>query len=296
MDFALTTRWNAGRHTRGESMITEILDLGFSRVELGYDLRIDLVPGVKAMVEQGAVQVDTVHNFCPVPVGAPKGHPELFTLAAVSRRERESAIAHTSRTIRFAAEIGARAVVVHAGNVDMKRLSDRLAQLCRKDHRFSAEYERLRLKLQVKREKKARRQLKYLYESIGQLLPVLEECQIRLALENLPTWEAMPTEIELEALLGYWHDIGHGQVRENLGFINQVRWMDRLKHALTGMHIHDVAPPVYDHLMPPEGNINFSRFKRFAVMDIFRVFEPTPRATSEAIIRAKTIMENTWRH
>jgi hypothetical protein len=47
-----------------------------------------------------------VHNFCPVPIGAPRGHPEIWTLAARDERERESAMHHTGRTIRFAAEVG----------------------------------------------------------------------------------------------------------------------------------------------------------------------------------------------
>ena len=91
MSFALTTRWNAGRHTDGEALIEEILGMGFRHVELGYDLRRDLVPGVMKMVEKGAVKVDSVHNYCPVPMGAPYGHPELFTLAdrdaTVNRKE-----------------------------------------------------------------------------------------------------------------------------------------------------------------------------------------------------------------
>ena len=71
----LSTRWNAGRHLSGEAMLEEILALGLQQVELGYDLRLELVPGVKAMIASGAVKVRSVHNFCPVPIGAPRPHP-----------------------------------------------------------------------------------------------------------------------------------------------------------------------------------------------------------------------------
>ena len=107
MIFGLTTRWNAGRHTSGEALIEEILGLGFDHVELGYDLRIDLVPGVQKMVRDGTVKVNSVHNFCPVPVGAPRGHPELFTLASGDPKIREGAVHHTAKTIRYAATVGA---------------------------------------------------------------------------------------------------------------------------------------------------------------------------------------------
>ena len=44
MRFNLSTRWNAHRHTDGEAMLTEILDLGFDGAELGYNLTRDLLP------------------------------------------------------------------------------------------------------------------------------------------------------------------------------------------------------------------------------------------------------------
>ena len=85
MRIALSTRWNAGRHTTGEKLVEEILQCGFTRLELGYDLTIDLVPGVRDMVRTRAITVDSVHNFCPVPVGAPGGSPELFSMASTVR-------------------------------------------------------------------------------------------------------------------------------------------------------------------------------------------------------------------
>ena len=129
MIFAVSTHWNASRHASGETMIAEILELGFKHVELGYDLRLDLVPGVKKMVEEKAVTVLSLHNYCPVPIGAHRGHPELFTLASNDPRDRQSAIQHTEKTIRFAAEVGAKFVVTHAGNVEMDPISRELFDL-----------------------------------------------------------------------------------------------------------------------------------------------------------------------
>ena len=47
MQLSVSTHWNTFRHATGESMIEEILELGVDAVELGYDLRIDMVAGVK---------------------------------------------------------------------------------------------------------------------------------------------------------------------------------------------------------------------------------------------------------
>jgi sugar phosphate isomerase/epimerase len=302
MIFSLTTRWNAGRHTRGEDMIQEILDLGFDAVELGYDLRADLVPGVLDMVKRSALRVTSLHNFCPVPVGAPHGHPELFTPADPDSRIRESAVIHTTRTIRFAAEVGADVVIIHAGNVSMDQISHQLRVLCEEGRQFTELYEKTKLKLQVQREKKAPKQLEYLARSIEQLLPVCEDSDVKLAIENLPTWESVPTEMEMENLfarfnspyLAHWHDIGHGRIRENLGFINQERWIERLQPHLVGFHIHDVKPPTHDHLMPGQGQIDFSRFKRFTGPGLINVIEPSPQTPREYVLEGLRNIKQIW--
>ena len=302
MELSLSTRWNAGRHQAGETLIEEILELGFSSVELGYDLTLNLTPGVRSMVEHGAVSVSSVHNFCPVPVGAPMGHPELFLLADLNERARASAVLHTIKTIQFASEVGATSVVVHAGRVAMPPLTRRLIELCESGRQFQRGYERTRVKLMMKREKKVPRHLDALHRSLDELLPELEERNICLAMENLPSWEALPSEAEMviigsrydAARVGYWHDIGHGQVRENLGFINQLHWLGRLKDQIVGMHIHDVEPIAMDHLMPPRGTIDFSGFKPYLNSGMALVLEPAPGTPTQDVVGAKHHLEQTW--
>ena len=276
--------------------------MGFSSVELGYDLRMDLVPGVLEMVNQRAVRVVSLHNFCPVPVGAPRGHPELFTLGSLDRRERESAVEHTRRTIEFAAEVGAKYVVMHAGNVDMDMISRKLFDLIDAGQQYTDTYEKLKMKAQVQRDKKVGRQLEHLRAGLDALMPVVASTGVHLAIENLPTWEAIPTEMELEQLLKqyapaglrYWHDMGHAQIRQNLGFINMERWMERLSPWMAGMHVHDVAPPATDHVMPPHGQIDFTRFQKFGTSAIVRVIEPTTRTPREEIVEAVKFLEECW--
>ena len=302
VNFALSTHWNASRHTSGGAMLDEIAALGFDRVELGYDTRLDLVPGIVEHVRSGAMRVGSLHNICPVPIGAPRGHPEIFTLGSPDARERASAVHHTSRTLRFAAELGATVVVTHAGNVEMDHFSYQLAELCLAGRQYDALYEKLKLRCQTQRDKKAPKQIKFLRESLEQLKPVLAETGVFLAIENLPTWEALPTELELEELLRdfgpagvrYWHDIGHGQIRQNLGFIHAERWLERLLPWLAGMHVHDVAPPATDHVMPPRGHVDFTRYQRFAAATPVLVIEPTPRTPAEEIREGRAHLLQLW--
>jgi sugar phosphate isomerase/epimerase len=211
-------------------------------------------------------------------------------------------VQHTARTLRFAAEIGARVVVAHAGNVAMDHFSYQLAELCAAGRQYDEAYERLKMRCLIQREKKAPKQIKALRDSIEHLLPVVAETGVFLALENLPTWEALPTELEMEELLRdygsaglrYWHDLGHGQIRQNLGFIQAERWLERLQPWLAGMHVHDVLPPATDHAMPPRGCVDFARFQRFGAAVSMRVIEPTPRTPVEELREGYAFLQKAW--
>lgn len=302
MTLSLSTRWNARRHTSGEAMIEEILALGLRHVELGFDLTLDLLPGVKKMVRNGSVTVTSVHNFCPVPVAAPAGHPELFQLVSLESRVRDSALTYTLRTIDCASEFGAGVVVFHAGNVDMRNLTRELHDLHQGGRQFSSAYEKTRMKLLVTREKKARRQIEYLYKGLETILPALKQTGVKLGIEIQPHWECVPSETELEALIrhfgnehiGYWHDLGHAQVRQNLGFISHLRWLEKLLPWLYGVHVHDVSGPVSDHLMPPQGDIDFRRFRFLAERGTLLVLEPSPSVSTEDMKRGIEFLNEVW--
>jgi sugar phosphate isomerase/epimerase len=303
MEFAITTRWNASRHASGETMIEEILALGIRRLELGYDTRVDLLPGIQAMQDSGSVEIHSVHNYCPVPMGAPRGHPELWTFCDLDRRNHEMAVQHTLRTMQFASEIGAKIVVIHCGYAVLKRVNTRdLMQLIQLNQKNSPRYERAWMHLMKEREKRAGKHLEQLYRAIEVLLPACEELQVQLGLENLPTYEAVPNEHEMELLLThfrspwikYWHDLGHAQIRENLGLINHLRWLERLGPALGGMHIHDVARQLMDHVMPPDGDLGLERYKPFIRDDIPLVLEPSSRATPEEVAQGLAWVKHWW--
>ncbi len=302
MEFALSTRWNGRRHASGEAMVDEILEAGFRAIELGYDLTLDLVPGVRKRVAEGAVRVVSVHNYCPVPMGMPRGHPELYTFADADAGQRRRAVKYTAETVRFAAEMGAGAVVVHAGYVRMRPLTPRLFDMISAGRQGSPRYERLRARLDLRRERRAPRHLDAVAECLEQLAPVLDETGVVLGLENLPSWEAVPSEMETLDLvrrvgpgrIGYWHDIGHGRIRENIGFIRQERLLERLRDCLVGMHVHDVQPPAQDHLVPFEGEIDFGPLGEAARAAPRRVLEPSRSATAAQLRAAADRLAALW--
>ena len=302
MPFSLSTHWNAGAHTDGRAMIDDILALGLTAVELGYDLTLDLVPGVLERVREGAVRVTSLHNFCPVPVGALRGHPELFLLGSEDRREREAAVANTRKTVEFAAEVGAQAVVVHAGYVKTPVKSRDLVALAEKGGLFSPEYDRLKMKLLITRQARVSRCLDHVCRSIEALLPALEANRVVAAIELLPWWESVPSEQEMELIAAripspfvrFWYDAGHARIRDNMGFVSSLRWLAKLGPLLAGAHLHDVAPPAGDHLMPPHGAMDFRELAAALPPGILRVLEPAPGTPAELVRRGLAILEEAF--
>ncbi|MFO7871381.1 MAG: sugar phosphate isomerase/epimerase family protein [Kiritimatiellia bacterium] len=303
MKFSLSTHWNAHRHSSGKAMIEEIAAVGFDTVELGYNLTLDLVPGVLEAVDEKTVTVETVHNFCPLPVGAPSATPELFLPGSLDPAARKNAVRHIAKTVEFAGRVGAHTVVIHAGRVRMKNITPKLIALHSAGKQYSRKYEKLKVKLMMLRDRKAGRHLEALDKSIEELLPAIDSAGVRVALENLPSWEGLPAEDEIVDIVerfgpsrvGYWHDLGHAQVLQELGFINHLHCLERLKPYLAGIHLHDVVPPAFDHLMPPCGNMDFRAFKEACSSSKVIVFEPAPGTSSQEVRDGLACIGELWR-
>jgi len=303
MEFSLTTRWNAARHTTGEAMIEEILDLGITRLELGYDTRISLLPGIETCLAEGVITIPSVHNYCPVPEGIERGHPELWTFADLNQRVHHTAIQHTLNTLEYAASVGAGIVVIHCGYVHHRRTSTRdLMDLLYLNQQQTPRYERLFLKFMKERTKRFGRHLDQVCRALDVLLPQAERLGVCLGLENLPTLEAVPNEQEMEMLLHRyrspylktWHDLGHGQIRANLGALQHESWLNSQAPHLGGVHIHDVAGRIEDHVMPPTGDLGLARFQWLGGLPIPLVLEPSSQATREEIAGGIAWLNHWW--
>ena len=302
ISLAVSTRWNAFRHPTGEAIIEEILGLGVDRVELGFDLTVSQAEGVRRMVEQKAVRVDSVHNFCPMPMGVLRASPEVWLPASPDPRERNAAVRHTTNTIQFAASLGASCVVVHAGYVRIRPDTHKLIDFLSSWWHTPERYERRKRKIIARREEAAFDCVENLTHSLDELAPIAGAAGIRLGIELLPTWESIPTEAEAEALMRrypggeivYWHDIGHGQTRENLGFGSHRAGLRRLEPWLAGIHVHDVQPPATDHLPPGQGSVDFRLFKDAFRPGVLAVLEPAPGTTVEHLRDGLAFIRDAW--
>lgn len=110
-------------------MLLEIRQLGFEYAELSHGIRISLLPGILDAVDAGEIKISTLHNFCPLPMGVTQAAPNIYRFSTPDPREWESAFKHSMKTIETAARVGARAVVLHMGSIEMKDYTDKLVDM-----------------------------------------------------------------------------------------------------------------------------------------------------------------------
>jgi sugar phosphate isomerase/epimerase len=226
--YSFSTCWNSHRHTDGRTMLREIRELGFEYAELSHGTRISLMPGILEAVDAGEMKISTLHNFCPLPMGVNHSAPNLYQFSAEKPRERELAVRYTLKPLEFAERVKAPLVVLHLGSVEMKDYTDKLKDMLGRGEKGSLKYEKLCAELSEKREAKKERFVQNTYETLNKILPDAESRGLKLGVENREALEEIPFETDFPFFfreftspsIVYWHDTGHAQIKENLGFIH----------------------------------------------------------------------------
>lgn len=281
-------------------MLREIKgEFGLDLIELGHGIRISLVPGIQKIFDAGEVRFSSLHNFCPLPVEVLAALPDCYQFSAVYPPERERAIKQTFQTIDFAARLGAPFVVLHLGAVKMQPITDLLIELTKAGEYFSRKYVRLKLRAVQKRERNAATYLQRVKDGLRRVIDYAAAKNVRLGLENRRGYEEIPTERELPALLdemdspqiGYWHDFGHAQIKENLAFLDHAEWLRRIAPRTLGCHVQDCVWPAQDHQPPFAGDVDLEKLVPLLPANCLFVWEMSPRKTPDEIRRSMQI----WR-
>ena len=237
-------------------MLREIKELGFDQVELGHGIRISLMPGIQEMYDAGEVKFSSLHNFCPLPVEVMHASPDCYLLSTSYTRERERAIKQTFQTIDFAARLGAPFVVLHLGEIPIGPVTDLLIKLTKEGKLLSREFVQKKLDAVKKREEMAGPYLERVRAALKPIAEYAKEKKIRLGLEGRRGYEEIPSEREFPGLFdeldpavcGYWHDLGHIQIKENL-FLPRPRGLGQtngepdIRLPRSGLHLASPGSP-----------------------------------------------------
>lgn len=285
-------------------MIEEVLGLGFKRIELSHGIRISLVPGILKAVEEGIIEVSSVHNFCPLPNMVQHAAPNLYQPSSSDSRERDLWHRYSMQTLDFAVRVGASRVVMHSGSVHYFFCSPeaRLERWIKKSDLEASELRehkafRKRCDKVLKRNRRrATPWLERIQESYKKLLPEVRERGLTLGVENREGLEELPLDADFEAFLdalgedapvGYWHDCGHAQLKDQFGLIDHAAHLEKLAPRLLGFHIHDVSEGGKDHQVPGTGVIDFKMIASFVRPEHSLILELSPSLSSEQVLQSR---------
>lgn len=298
--YSLSTSWNAGYVQSPSELIDRIKDLGFRYIELSFTLPKDWVERIiKLLSKTDSLKVSSIHNFCPIPDGISPEYasPDIFSLSSLDESERKTAVRWTKNTIATANRLNAQAVILHLGKVDMKDKTMTLFNLYEKQF----EFQKLRAQFVSERKKRSSRHMKPLYRSLDEILGYSQKLGVKIGIENRYRYKDIPIIEELHQLftefedqnLCYWHDIGHAQVFEWFGYSRHLDFLETFSERMIGIHLHDVRG-IKDHLVPGDGDFDFSILRPYLKMDLIKVFEPHWPATAQRIIEGYRYIQSLY--
>jgi sugar phosphate isomerase/epimerase len=299
---ALSTCWCSHRHQDGYEMLREIADHGFAWVELSHGIRITLVPGILRALEEGVVKVASCHNFCPLPTGVTHAAPNLYMPSSADDRERDMWLRHSKRTIDFARQVGAPKVVMHLGAVEFfwfdptRRVEAYLEAHAGADLAGDARYGKILARALARLKRRMPPYWANTKEGLAGLLPYAGLQGVKLGFENRERFDELPLDADHPALIaemarpaacGYWHDVGHAQIKQHMGLLNHREHLEKNAPHAIGFHLHDVSPDGRDHQPIGSGTIDFGMVSSFWQAEHTLVIELNPRLTVEEMLASK---------
>jgi sugar phosphate isomerase/epimerase len=295
---AFSTCWNNARHTDGE-----ILDLGFSTLELSHGMTVTKLPGIQRAFDAGKFQCVGVHNYFPSPTEVMIDAPDAYQFSSDNPTERNRAFRETMKTLEMAERFQAQYVVLHMGSVPTMphrkwtgALTDRLAA----GEQLTDQYADDKLECVKKREKAGTKYFQRAIETLERLIEPALKAGVVLAVESRSKYEDVPDEREMLALqqhfkdcpqIGYWHDFGHVGLKHNLGLLDHAEWLRKMEPYLIGSHLHDVQWPKRDHRVPFTGSLPYDDLLKSFKPGMPFTWELSPTRETEQIRQASTL----WR-
>ncbi len=294
---SISTAWNAMKHTSGREMAAELLGLGFDTLELDVHVTRKMIQEVREMVSDGEVRISSLHNYCPLPDGIPReiAGGDALMLSSPDPKARRRAVDNARTTVDWAAELGAKAVVLHLGRpylIADQRTALRLIEVGMTEQAV----ELIRLGL-AERETIKQPHLDSVIESVRDLADHARGTGVRLGLETRYYCFEFPTCDELAVIfdavdspeVGYWHDTGHAYVQEILGVATQRDFLSRYGDRLIGMHLHNGIDGS-DHWPITRGEIGFEEIVRYVQDDTVLVLE-IHKGDDTELVRSRELME-----
>jgi sugar phosphate isomerase/epimerase len=274
----LSTAWMQPGHRSLAEFFDAARELGFDAFELNHRISEEMVR--EAALPPG--EIPSVHAPCPT-----NPRTRDAQLSSPDKEERAQAVQATTASIQLAEQIGAQAVVIHAGRVTVNSTLDtELRALYNQGRKSDSRFADLKAELAAERARHAGRHVDAVRWSLERLAGTADSAGVKLGLENPFFYYEIPLPDEADQLLeefagplAFWLDIGHTYVLEELGFVDHGEWLSGFGKQEIGVHLHDVrvvreqphpgGPTISnaglrDHVTPNSGVVDFAEVLRYA--------------------------------
>ena len=297
----ISTVWKSmGKLKDGQKLMECFTGLGFREIELEYRIDGNTYKQIKQFLNRAKdLKIVSIHNFFPVPDIHETGGADVFHFSSEDSEERSLAVKYAVKTIQIASELGARAVVLHLGMVQMDSVSEELFSLYDAGKVGSDEHKRKLEEFRMLRDRKKGKTLDMMLLSMDEIQKAAEKYGVDVGIENRYRFEECPTFDEIGVIfekfgggrIGYWHDVGHAKVQENLGIVGTKELLDAYGKLLVGVHLHDVNG-YSDHHVPGIGGVDFDLLKKYLKKDTIKILEIHPRETEKDLMDGVDFLKN----
>jgi len=295
----ISTVWKSGELKDGQELMECFAGLGFREVELEYRIDGNTFKQIKQFLNKtNDLKIVSIHNFFPVPDILETGGADVFHFSSEDREERSLAVKYAAKTIQIASELGARAVVLHLGMIQMDAQKE-FFDLYDAGKIGSEEYERVLEEFKVQRDSRKGKGLDMMLLSMDKVQEAAERYGVDVGIENRYDFRECPNFEEMAVIfekfgggrIGYWHDVGHAKVQENLGVVETKEMLDAYGKYLVGVHLHDVNG-YSDHHVPGIGEVDFDLLKKYLKKDTIKILEIHPRETEKDLMGGVDFLKN----
>ena len=258
-DYSFSTCWNIKRHAVGRDMIDEIKSLGFRFVELNYNVTREHMRTIEPMIERGEIGVSSVHNVFPHVADNDYGTDSVM-LGFDDEEKRRRSVELLIETMAYAHRYGAKAVVVHPGEVPFDdNIDQRLKEIYHAEGKESEAYRKLWGEMKERRDRLSPLYLRRIGESLETVCEhaARKGWKVKIGIETRSRCYQLPTPLEAKTVcdrlqgsaVGLWYDIGHAMMMDRMGLYDNLKELQQVKRYICGVHIHETVG-LSDHWCP----------------------------------------------
>jgi len=286
----ISTAWKSDKIKDANRLLDELSKTGLYGLELEYRISQEMYQEMKPALKKSVFKVLSIHNFFPVPDILPvnQGSGDAFRFSSEDEDERKKGIEYTKKTLQIAHDLEVRAVILHLGKVPIKTDVKKLFELYDSKKIHKSEGKNLIEKIKKEREDKRQKPLDNVLFCLEKLHKEAERLNVYIGIENRYFPDEIPNFEEIGVILKefkggmvkYWHDVGHAQTQEILGF-EKNRLLGSYSKEMIGIHLHGASG--YNDHYAPNDNIDFSSIKDYITPETIKIIEAHSKVRLEEL-------------